>query len=372
MLIIQKIFVKHGQQYLETFRQKMPANHKKTLLAIMNCRTASMGGQTYYCEHCKTYHYSYHSCQNRHCVICQNNDAEKWLQEQLKLLLPFPYFLATFTIPQAFRTLARKNQKIIYNILFKAAADALKLLANDTKYLGAQIGMIGILHTWTRTLIYHPHVHFLIPGGGLSVDGHSVRFAQENFLMHVKPLSIIFRAKFKEQLKKKSPELFSLIPQSVWKTPWVVHIKSVGDGRKALLYMARYVFRVAISDARIIKLQNGLVTFKYTDSKTAQIKYVTLNAQEFIRRFLQHVLPHNFMKVRYFGIFAPTNRQKLRQLRKLLFLDETPEVKSAKNKVHFPDHDPSRLATGQVICPLCGNKMIWINTFKKGEYARAP
>jgi len=365
MLVIQKIFVQYGNQYLDKFGYNMPANHKKALLATMNCRTASMGGQTYFCEHCKTYHYSYHSCQNRHCAVCQNNDAEQWLQKQMKLLLPFPYFLATFTIPETLRILARQNQKLIYTILFKAAADALKVLATDKKYLGAEIGMIGILHTWTRALIYHPHVHFLIPGGGLTKDGNSVRFADENFLMHVKPLSVIFRAKFKDLLKKKAQELFSVIPKLLWKTPWVVHIKSVGNGEKALLYMARYVFRVAISNARIVKLQNGMVTFKYSDSKTSQIRYVTLTVQEFIRRFLQHVLPHNFMKVRYFGIFASTNRQKLTKLRKLLFLDEIPVEKSAKTKGKFTENNP-------LICPVCGHKMIWINTFSKGEYARAP
>lgn len=185
--------------------------HKKTLHAIMNCRTRSLGGEVYYCRKCREYHYSYHSCQNRHCVVCQNNDAVKWIDKQKKMMLPFTYFLATFTMPQELRELCRRNQKLFYSILFKASSDALKLLAKDKKYLDADIGMTGILHTWTRAMIYHAHVHYLIPGGGIGNDGKTIRFSDDDFLMHVKPLSIIFsqsdpfgKSQIQGQSKRKS------------------------------------------------------------------------------------------------------------------------------------------------------------------------
>lgn len=272
MQLIQDIFSQYGAIYLQKYGQKMPPLHKKALTAIMNCRTKSLGGEVYYCQKCNEYHYSYHSCQNRHCVICQNNKADDWIEKNKKMMLPFTYFLATFTMPEEFRKLCRKNQKLFYSILFKASSDALKLLAKDDKYLGATIGMIGILHSWTRALIYHPHVHYLIPGGGIGNDGQTIRFSDDDFLMHVKPLSIIFKAKFRDSLKKQAPEIFNMIPANTWKRDWVVYIKAVGNGQQALEYMARYLFRVAITNNRIIKLQNDKVTFRYTDYKPGKQK----------------------------------------------------------------------------------------------------
>lgn len=313
MPLIQDIFKKYGGLYLEKYGRKTPANHKKTLVAIINCRTQSLGGEVYYCTKCNKFHYSYHSCGNRHCIVCQNDNAVEWIEKHKKAMLPFPYFLATFTMPEELRGLCRKNQRLFYSILFKASCGALKLLAKDKKYLGAEIGMIGILHSWTRALIYHPHVHYLIPGAGISGNGKSVRFSDDDFLMHVKPLSKIFKAKFRDGLKKGAPELFNKIRPNTWKRDWVVHIKAVGDGEKALDYMGRYLFRVAISNNRIIKLENGKVTFRYTNSKTGKTRIVILDALEFIRRFLQHVLPNNFMKLRYYGYLAAASKKKVGQ-----------------------------------------------------------
>ena len=360
MLLIQKIFSEYGKAYIEKFGSDMLPLHKKALIAIMNCRMPSLGGQTYYCSHCTEYHYSYHSCQNRHCPICQNKDAQEWLTKQKQLLLPLTYFLATFTIPENFRQMIRKNQKLFYNILFKAGADSLKLLAKDEKYMGAEIGMIGILHTWTRAMFYHPHVHFLIAGGGLGKDGRRIHFSDNNFLIHVKPLSIIFKAKFRDAFQKKAPELFDKIPLSVWKNKWVVHIKSVGNGENALKYMAPYVFRVAIANSRILKFENSKVTFRYTNSKTGKSIIVTVDAFEFIRRFLQHVLPYKFMKVRYYGLFAAKNKEKLKTFSKLLFFDDIDSTNNNKPKPAL------------ICCPKCGNPMIMIEAFLKGELPRAP
>ncbi len=358
MLLIQHIFTEYGGSYLEKYGKKMPRLHKKVLHAIMNCRTRSMGGEVYFCRKCRDYQYSYHSCQNRHCVVCQNNHALEWTAKNKMMLLPFTYFLATFTLPEELRDLCRSNQRLFYSILFQAAAEALKLLARDKKYLGAEAGFISVLHTWTRALMYHPHVHCLIPGGGICLDGKTVRFSNDDFLMHVKPLSIIFKAKFRDCLKKRAPEIFNMIPSNTWRRDWVVYINPVGNGEKALEYMGRYLFRVAITNNRIIKLQtcpeqsrrDGEVTFRYTDSKTGETKILTLEALEFIRRFLQHVLPHNFMKVRYYGYLAAAAKKKWATLRKMLFLDEINENHREKE-----DQLPKMLR-----CPICGSVLEWV------------
>jgi hypothetical protein len=362
MLLIQAIFKQYGSIYLEKYEKKMPRLHKKTLAAIMNCRTKNSGGEVYYCKNCNDYHYSYHSCQNRHCVVCQNDDAGDWIEKQKIMMLPFVYFLATFTMPEELRELCRRRQKLSYSILFKASSDALKLLAKDEKYLGADIGMIGILHTWTRALIYHPHVHYLIPGGGSGKDGKSIRFSDDDFLMHIKPLSIIFKAKFRDSLKKQAPEIFNKIPANTWKCDWVVHVKPVGNGEKALEYMGQYLFRVAISNNRILKLENAKVTFRYTDSKTGKTKIVTLETLEFIRRFLQHVLPHNFMKLRYYGFLAAASKKKLAKLRKMLYVDSIP-FNEQENIIQFPKI---------LLCPICGSPLQWVEKLPKGFKDHVP
>lgn len=355
MPIIQDIFTPHGGAYLEKYKDRMPSSHKKVLKAIMNCRTKSLGGEVYYCSKCKEYHYSYHSCGDRHCSICQNNDAVDWIEKNKKKILPVTYFLSTFTMPVELRNPCRSNQRLFYSIFFKSSSDALKLLAKDKKYLGAEIGMIGILHTWSRALIYHPHVHYLIPGVGINESGNKVHFSDEDFLVHVKPLSIIFKAKFRDNLKDQAPEIFNKIPAKVWKRDWVVHIKAVGDGEAAMKYMGRYLFRVAITNNRIIKLENGKVTFRYTDSKTGKTKIVTLDALEFIRRFLQHVLPHNFMKVRYYGYLASASKKKMDALKKMLFVDSVAGTKQQE------EHQISKILK----CPICGSPLQWVETLKK-------
>lgn len=356
MPLIQDIFRQYGPAYLRTYGPKMPAIQKKALKAIISCRSKELGGEVYFCNKCRVFHYSYHSCGNRHCTVCGNDDAAQWLSKNKKMMLPFTYFLATFTVPKQLRKLARSNQKLFYNILFKASSDSIKLLAKDDKYLGAEIGMIAILHSWTRALLYHPHVHYLIPGGGFGKKDNKVRFSDQDFLMHVKPLSICFKAKFRDALKLQAPHIFAKIPASVWKRSWVVHIKAVGDGQKALEYMGRYLFRVAISNNRILKLHNGRVTFRYTDYKTAKTKIVTIDALEFIRRFLQHVLPHNFMKVRYYGLLAAAARKKLAKLRTLLYLDSIP----------LNEQNKEQQAPRALLCPNCGAVLEWIEHLPKG------
>lgn len=347
MVELADIFRIHGSEYRAKFKSRMLPSHLKVMQDIEMCRTEPLGGQVYFCKECQEYHYSYHSCKNRHCPKCQNDNAQQWLQKQHEILLPVTHFMITFTLPDSLRQIARSNQKIIYNILFKASASALQKLALDPKYIGGKIGMVGVLHTWCRDLMYHPHIHYIIPAGGLSDDGTQWLSGRENFLLPVKALSEIFRAKFRDELKKT--ELFKDLPASVWKEKWVVHSKPVGSGIHAFKYLAPYIFRVAISNNRILKLKDGMVTFQYKESDTGRTKRQTVSAQEFIRRFLQHVLPDGFIKVRYYGIWAPSNRNLLNKIKYILGVkatqDNEKETKT-KDEVHT------------FRCPKCGNVMV--------------
>jgi Putative transposase len=265
---------------------------------------------------------------------------------QQSLLLPTPYFLVTFTLPAELRSLTRSHQRTIYNLLFRASSAALLKLAQDPRFVGGQIGMVGVLHTWTRDLRYHPHVHFIVTGGGLSPNRRWLA-SRKDFLVPVKALSLLFRAKFREQLGQS--DLFQQVKSQVWQQDWVVHSQPIGTGQAAFKYLAPYIFRVAISNHRIIKLKNGQVTFKYKDSATRQIRFATITAQEFMRRFLQHVLPVRFVKVRYYGLLSPAYRQRLSQIRLLL---------SATSSKLNRDELKTTAPLIRLSCPHCGTPLI--------------
>ncbi len=285
------------------------------MAAIEACRTEALGGQVYTCPTCAITRYSYHSCRNRHCPTCQQDAAQTWLTRQHDFLLPVPYFLVTFTLPATLRDLARQHQRRIYNLFFRASAAALQQLAQDPRFLGGQIGMLGVLQTWTRDLRYHPHIHYLVPAVGLAPDGRWMQLKRA-FLVHVKPLAQVFRAKFRAALCQTP--LGAAVPADTWRQPWVVDCRPVGSGRTALQYLAPYIFRVALSHNRIVNLANDHVTFRYRDGETKQRRICTLPAEEFMRRLLQHVLPKGFVKVRYYGLCSPGKRQVLSHLRQLL------------------------------------------------------
>jgi len=315
MLEVADIFRLHGPQYREQFGTRMLPSQHRAMQDIEQCRTESLGGQLYFCPQCQEHRYSYHSCKNRHCPKCQNDQANQWLAEQKSLLLPVPYFLVTFTLPAELRAVARSNQKTVYNLLFRASSQALLLLAQDPRFVGGRLGMLGVLQTWTRQLQFHPHVHYLVTGGGLTDPGRW-RPAAKNFLVHEKPLGMIFRAKLRDALKKAG--LFAQVEPRVWKKDWVVDCLPVGSGEQACKYLAPYIFRVALSNNRLRTLENGQVTFSYQESATNQVKTCTLSAEKFIGRFLQHVLPPRFIKVRYYGLLSPAHRQLLLKARQLL------------------------------------------------------
>lgn len=359
MIELADIFRRHGPDYQAKFAERMLPSHRRAMQAIINCRTGALGGHVYHCDHCHEDRYSYHSCRNRHCPKCQHHVAEQWLAKQQELLLPVPYFLLTFTLPAGLREIARSNQRVIYNLLFRASAAAAQKLAQDPRFVGGQIGLVGVLHTWSRDLNYHPHVHYLVPGGGLRDDGQRWLPAREDFLVHVKPLSILFRAKFRDALKKT--ELFALVPPETWQQEWVVHCQPVGNGLTALKYLAPYIFRVAISNKRLLTLVQGKVTFRYTESGTGQTRICTLAAEEFMRRFLQHVLPKGFVKVRYYGLFSPGLRHRLRRARQLLGAQATSEPEK-------PAQEAAPNAEGACRCPRCGQVMRLIQTVKPKRY----
>ncbi len=358
MITLAEIVQHYGSTYEATYSRRLLPSHRRALQDIARCRTAALGGHLYHCDRCDEIHYQYHSCQNRHCPQCQHNQGQQWLERQQKALLPVPYFLVTFTLPSALQEITRRHQKVVYNSLFRSSATALQELAWDPRYVGGRIGMVGVLHTWGRQLNYHPHVHYLVPAGGLSADDAGWLSARHNFLLPVKALSILFRAKFRDALKET--DLFDQVPASVWQQDWVTHCKPVGKGAGALKYLAPYIFRVAISNRRILKLADGKVTFRYRESATGKWRTCTLVAEEFLRRFLQHVLPKGFVKVRYYGLFSPRLRHRLTVIR--LWLDTTePET--------IGTDDENASAAGidahvQVLCPTCGQVMRWLQKLR--------
>jgi len=348
----------HGPDYIAHYKDRLLPSHRRTIEDICTCRTETLGGHVYRCPQCHKEHYQYHSCKNRHCPKCQNDQVDRWIDSQRDLLLPVLYFMATFTVPRGLRRLARSHQRLVYDLLFQASQQALQKLAYDPKYLGGTLGMIGVLQTWTRDLRYHPHVHYLIPGGGLTPDHHTWQPARYHYLVPEKPLAQIFRATFRDLLKKTG--LFHQVPANVWHQDWVVDIIPVGSGEAALKYLAPYIFRVAISNRNILNLKDGHVTFRYQDSKTHSTRTTTLPAERFIGRFLQHVLPRHFQKVRTYGLLHPKQRHLLKIVKEHL------EPKNSLALERSPD-PPSkqRISCRAVLCPFCAGEMILIRQIRR-------
>jgi hypothetical protein len=327
----------------------MLPSHQRALRDLAECRTESLGGHLAVCDHCGLWRYSYHSCRNRSCPKCHGSDTKKWLDERRGELLAVPYFHLVFTLPQELHGLFRTHQRILYAILIRAAASSLMRLARDPRYVGGTIAVLCVLHTWTRALLYHPHIHCLVPGGGLSDDGGSWLTARKRFLVPVRPLSEIFRATFMQLARKALPD--QAFPESVWHTPWVVYSKPTIQGtEKVLAYLARYVHRIAITNNRILAVKDDTVTFRYKDSRQQRWKLMTLSALEFMRRFLQHVLPAGFHKVRFYGLLAPGSRGRLPQIRELL-LSSSP--KSQQTTSATPDRHPAQENARPSTCPQC-------------------
>ena len=345
---ITDIFRQHGPNYLCRHHGRILPSHRRTIHDICHCRTPSMGGHLYQCSHCDHYRYSYHCCGNRHCPQCRQQATTRWVHQRLAEVMPVSYFHLVFTVPSEYRRLVRRHQKIAYGVLFKAATAALMKLAADQRYLGAQIGILAVLHTWGRAMVYHPHVHLTVPGVGVSRDGTLAYFPCRTYLVPVKALSRIFRAKFIAMLKAALPK--ARMPTVARKKDWVVFCKHLDLGpEKAIAYLGRYLNRVAVSDNRVRRLPDGDVWVRYRGEE--QEKRVRLGPQEFLRRYLQHVLPKGFNKVRRYGLFAPGNAMRLKALRHQLLLTQKIQLKTllvlAAISRPVENHHWQR-------CPVCG------------------
>ena len=385
---VADIFRLFGEAYRQVYSARMPLRQLRAMRAIEVCRTAALGGHVEECDRCGAVRISYNSCRNRHCPKCQGLAAERWIEERKQDLLPVPYFHVVFTLPEELRPLALRNQKVVYNLLFKAASETLLELASDPKHLGAQIGFTAILHTWTQTLLDHPHLHCIVPGGGLSPDGRRWIAVRERFFIPVPVLSALFKGKFLAYLSaaykkdrlvfpgqiapwEAASRFYALIAELRQKE-WIVYCEPpFGSPEKVLEYLGRYTHRVAISNDRILKLEGDQVTFRYRDSADGdRTKRMTLSAFEFIRRFLLHILPEGFVKIRYYGILSNRNRKtKLRQARQLLgvWREEAQEEKPTWQDLLYrlTGIDPR-------ICPYCGKGQMVTKEILSPRPTRSP
>jgi hypothetical protein len=351
MPTVADVVRRYGEQYLERFGATMPGEHKKVLHAISACRTGELGTVLYACQSCGKTHVIGRSCGNRHCPTCQHEKTQAWLEKQTDRLLPCPYFLVTFTLPSELRDVARRHQRVVYAALFQASSEALRALAANPKFVGTdRLGFFGVLQTWGRTLEYHPHVHYVVPGGGVSEDGNRWLPSRTDFLVPEKPLSILFRAKFRDILTQEG--LLGQVDPAVWRRDWVADCEAVGDGRRSLRYLAPYVFRVAIGNRRIVSCEDGKVTFTYRRVGSNRTRKMSLDAMEFLRRFLQHVLPAGFQKVRHYGFLSPNSGMSIDAVRWLVTLHNGAKFVLLAKRPEEPAAQPMPR------CPACGRPMV--------------
>jgi hypothetical protein len=369
MLEIADVFRLYGPAYREAFGCRMPRRHRQAMQDIQDCRTEALGGHVFECESCGESYYSYHSCFNRSCPKCSGPRTEAWLMERAAEMLPVPYFHLVFTVPHELHAVFRSHPTVAYGLLMKAAAQSLIKLCRDPKYVGGLVGVLTVLHTWTRTLADHPHVHCLVPAGGVCLDANEWRPAKKSFLVPVKALSMIFKAIFQDLLGKHLPDV--AVPPRAWKKKWCVWSRAIeGDTDTILTYLARYVHRIAITNSRLVSIDDGQVTFRYQDSDTSQWRVMSLPALEFIRRFLQHVPVKGFHKVRYYGLWSPPYRSLLRQLQLVLSPNRSPEPLDPFNPVLPPEYLPED-RSDVFPCPFCGqHSLVLIETIPRRR--RAP
>ncbi|CAB3808791.1 IS91 family transposase ISAzo26 [Paraburkholderia ultramafica] len=382
MLEVADIFRSHGPAWRATAHLSL--GQLKVMSAIEQCRTAALGGHVLRCSGCQHLEIAYNSCRNRHCMKCQASAARRWLEARQADLLPVEYYHVVFTLPAPISAIAWYNKAIVYGLLFDIAAETLRTIAADPRHLGAQIGATLVLHTWGSALTHHPHVHGIVPGGGLSPDSERWIACRPGFFLPVRVLSRLFRRRFLEALEAAhhcgqlqffgeyaalaDPAAFARWLAPLRTCEWVVYAKRPFAGPKAVLeYLSRYTHRVAISNQRLIAFDERGVTFHWKDYRAkgrTRYKTMTLEAGEFMRRFLLHVLPGGFHRIRHYGLLAnPVRRANLAKARELL--DVVPETDTQ------PD-DPSVAAPPVFVCRHCGAPMIIIEILKRTAPIRAP
>jgi hypothetical protein len=391
-LEVAQIFRRHGPEYRKNHRLSRP--QRQAMRDIEQCRTARLGGHVDVCSQgCGYLAISYNSCRNRHCPKCQSLKQARWLTERRERLLPTQYFHLVVTLPHDLQVLARGHPELVYNLLFEAASRALLQLARDYERLRAQIGFTAVLHTWNQDLNWHPHLHLVVTGGGLSLDGERWIPAGNSFLLPVRALSKIIRGKFLEALEKAwhegklrgriPPAQFQRFLRKLRRKKWVVYAKETfGGSHQAFHYLSRYTHRVAISNQRLVSLAGGKVTFQARDNhRPGHKRLVTLTAPEFIRRFLRHVLPPRFVKIRHYGLLAPRHaKTKLEKARALLSLQAPEALAEPKTREHDTPSDTNtwqdllRALTGVDLtrCPNCGQGRIIRTRLTGHETVLAP
>jgi hypothetical protein len=374
MIEVADVFRRFAADYLSAHGASMLPSHRRAIDDILACRTAALGGQVWRCEQCDTEVFSYHSCGNRSCPKCHTAQTQEWLACRQAEMLPVPYFHVTVTVPAELREVLRTQQRDGYAALMQASAAAIIQLARDPRYVGGTVAVLAVLHTWTQQLSFHPHVHCLVSGGGISEDASTCHPAHRKFLLPVKALAKLVRGRFRALLRRSCPDLD--IPDAAWRKPWVLHVTAWGNGEQAVLdYLARYVFRVALTSARIIDLDDEAVTVRYQERKTGRSRTCRLSGDEFMRRFLQHVLPRGFHKVRYFGLWHPAQRHNAARVRQMLQLQAPLKVDPPHEPITPPLQSPSAEPTSitePLICPHCHQgRLIFIRTLTPRQ-AMAP
>lgn len=310
-----------GAAYRSQYGHAMLPSHKKALADIEACCTKQLGGRLYQCDDCSESFWVYHACRNRACPKCHAKQTEQWLAKRQAELLPCDYFHAVATVPSELRGVFRRHQKLMYGLLMRVAAEAVQELCAVRRHLGALPGILAVFHSWDGQLQYHPHTHMLITGGGISSDGQHWEGARGKFLVPVQVLSRKIAAKFRDALRREDPELWATIPAAAWRREWVSFCKHYGRGNDAVLsYLSRYVFRTAISNARILSMDDTHVTFRWKNRNSGTWQTERIPGVEFLRRFLQHVLPRGFHRCRYYGLWHSSKRDLASQAWLLLIL----------------------------------------------------
>jgi hypothetical protein len=387
-LEVADIFDRHGAAWRRANAGHVSLGQLQVMSAVVSCRTAALGGHVERCEDCDHTRIAYNSCRNRHCPKCQGAAARDWLAEREAELLTVAYFHLVFTLPAAIADIAYHNKAVIYDALFKASSEALLTIAADPKHLGARIGITAVLHTWGSAMTHHPHVHMIVPGGGIALDGSKWVVCKPSFFVPVRVLSKLFRRLMLEKLAAAHAAgklrffgehadlleagAFAAFLAPLRTTRWFVYCKKPFAGPQAVLaYLARYTHRVAIANSRLIAADDNGVTFKWKDYRfegREQYKTMTLAPDEFIRRFLTHVLPKGFHRIRHYGLLASAARQaNIARVRELLAASEPPTLPDPTTKATAPapnDHRPP--------CPCCGGRMIVVETFERGGGPRDP
>lgn len=386
-LEVADIFRDHGPAWRQAQRGHISLEQHKVMAAIERCRRAELGAHQLYCLQCDEHQIAYNSCRNRHCPKCQASAAQRWLQARQDELLPVEYYHVVFTLPAPLSTIAYSNKAVIYNILCQTAAETLLTIARDPKHLGAEIGVTMVLHTWGSALAHHPHVHCIVPGGGITPDGQSWKACKPGFFLPVRVLSRLFRRLFLRQLKAayQAGELHFFGQHQAlsddqafqdWLAPlqqidWVVYAKRPFAGPEAVLaYLSRYTHRVAIANSRLISHDHRGVTFKYKDYRDKgryRKKTMTLATDEFIRRFLLHVLPKGFHRIRHYGLFA--NGARAENLAKARTLLHCPPPPRQQPQAHADDNETP---APRFICRSCATPMIVVELLAPSATARAP